>query len=280
MNAILIVDDDRMTRHLLGSILESAGHSVTQAADGAEALERLKQAHFDLMLLDVWMPGMNGLEVLERLRERPDGPRVVVLTSDETPETLLASVRGQAHRFLTKPVQARELIEVVGEELQTPTGLPQIEVLSARPDWVELLVPCHLEVVDRMQSFLGRLDANLSPDVRRAVGQAFRELLANAIEWGGGLDPSRRVRIAYLRTRRMILYRIADPGKGFRFEGLLHAAVGYSAENPIDHVKVREEMGLRPGGFGVLLTRALVDELVYNEAQNEVVFVKYLDEQA
>jgi CheY-like chemotaxis protein len=273
---ILIVDDDRLTRVLLSTILEGGGYGVTAAADGEEALRLSGEKHFDLVLLDIWMPGMSGLEVLDRLQALAGPPRVIILTSDETPETLLAAVRGQASRYLTKPVEAAGLLEVVAEELDAPQR-PRIEVLSARPDWVELSVPCRLEVVDHIQNFLGQLAANLSEDVRRSVGQAFRELLSNAIEWGGALNPERKVHISYLHMRRLILYRISDPGSGFRFEDLDHAAVGYPPDQPLAHVAKREAKGLRPGGFGVLLARALVDELIYNEAQNEVVFVKYLD---
>src|SRR6266702_2526869 len=99
----------------------------------------------------------------------------------------------------------------------------------------------------------------------------------NAIESGGELDPTRKVRIAYLRARRMLLYRIADPGQGFKIEDLTHAAVGHSSSQPIEHVRVSHEKSLRPGGFGILMARAMVDELLYNEVRNEVVFVKYLD---
>jgi anti-sigma regulatory factor (Ser/Thr protein kinase) len=98
----------------------------------------------------------------------------------------------------------------------------------------------------------------------------------NAIEWGGRLDPHRKVRIACLRAKRMLLYRIADPGPGFRLEDLSHAAIAHDGD-PMEHMKIREEKGLRPGGFGLLLVHAKVDELLYNEARNEVVFVKYLD---
>jgi anti-sigma regulatory factor (Ser/Thr protein kinase) len=142
---------------------------------------------------------------------------------------------------------------------------------------VELLVPCDRESAERIQDFLARLDADLPEDVRIAVGQAFRELLMNAIEWGGGLDPRQSVRISCLRARRMLLYRIADPGKGFRFDELSHAALSNPPDRPMEHALTREQKGMRPGGFGLLLARAVVDELLYNEAQNEVVFVKYLD---
>jgi anti-sigma regulatory factor (Ser/Thr protein kinase) len=122
-----------------------------------------------------------------------------------------------------------------------------------------------------------KLDAGLPSDVRESIGRAFRELLMNAVEWGGHLDPNRNVRISCLRTKRMVLYRIADPGPGFSPEKLAHAAISNQDDQPVGHMQVREEKGLRPGGFGLLMTRALVDELIYNEAHNEVVFVKYLD---
>ena len=121
-----------------------------------------------------------------------------------------------------------------------------------------------------------QLVTDLPDDLRDSIGLAFRELLLNAVEWGGKLDPNRKVRIAYVRSSRMLLYRIADPGAGFSFQGLAHAAAGHSPDEPVAHVAVREQLGMRPGGFGIAMSRGLADELIYNEAQNEVIFVKYL----
>jgi anti-sigma regulatory factor (Ser/Thr protein kinase) len=59
--------------------------------------------------------------------------------------------------------------------------------------------------------------------------------------------------------------------------GLSHSALANPSDRPIEHAMEREKKGLRPGGFGLLMTKQKVDELLYNEAQNEVVFVKYLD---
>jgi CheY-like chemotaxis protein len=242
-----------------------------------EALARLVDDAPDLVFLDIWMPGMDGLEVLSRLRDQPSHPKVVVMTADDTSGTLLRAIREQAYRYVTKPVEREDLVALVGEVLASGPEPRPIEVISARPEWVELLVPCDRGTAERIQEFLARLDSDLPEAVRTQVGQAFRELLMNAIEWGGGLDPSKSVRISCLRTRRMVLYRIADPGQGFRLEGLDHSALNNPADRPLEHSRKREEKGLRPGGFGLLMTRQIVDELVYNEARNEVVFVKYLD---
>ena len=106
---ILIVEDDRATRHLLAGLLKAADFSVATAQDGANALRHLKTQSYDLMLLDIWMPRMTGLELLARLRHVPVRPKVVVMTSDDAPETLLQAVRDQAYQYISKPVEPKGL---------------------------------------------------------------------------------------------------------------------------------------------------------------------------
>ena len=279
MNKILIVDDDRITRHLAQKALTDAGFAVSIAEDGVEGLAALGKESFDLLLLDVWMPRMTGLDLLAQLRTHSTRPRVIVMTSDDTPETLLTVVRDQAFRYVHKPVAPAKLLETVREALKAPEP-SHIEVVSARPDWVELVVPCTHEAADRIHAVVMQLGTKLDPKLKDSIAYAFRELLTNAIEWGGKLDPNRKVRVACLRAKRMLIYRIADPGEGFNIENLPHAAIGQPPHDPIAHMQVREEKGIRPGGFGLLMVRESVDELLYNEKRNEVVFVKYLDNEA
>jgi CheY-like chemotaxis protein len=272
---ILVVDDDRTTRHLTRTTLAKAGYAVSVAQDGAEALTRMRGKKFDLVLLDVWMPRMDGLAVLDRMKRLKTRPRVIVMTSDDAPQTVLKAIRRHAYQYVHKPVEPAALLSIVSDALKS-APVPPIEVVSARPDWVELVVPCTREAADRLHAVMAQLETDLPEELRESVGYAFRELLMNAVEWGGKLDPKRTVKISYLRAKRMLLYRIADPGPGFTMEGLDHAAISHP-DNPIEHMEVRENKGLRPGGFGILMVKAKVDELIYNEAQNEVVFVKYLD---
>ena len=276
MKNILIADDDRILRTFVSRLLKKQKYAVATAADGQSAVALLKKKKFDLVLLDLWMPKMNGFEVLAIIRQQPRTPRVVVMTSDETPEAMLRAVKEQAYRYIRKPIDTEQLLEVVEDALEERPEAPPIEVISAKPTWVELLVPCDLDCARRIQLFLEQLKLEISQQARDRVGQAFRELLTNAVEWGGKLDANRKVRVAFVRTPRMLIYRIADPGPGFKFEGLTHAAVGYEGDDPTVHMEEREKKGLRPGGLGIFMTRELVDDLVYNEAQNEVLFVKYL----
>ncbi len=274
---ILVVDDDSQLRSTVTQMLEAAGLEAAGAEGGAQAIEMARRERFDLILADVWMPGMSGIEMLSKLRAEPSPPRAIVMTGYDSPETQLKAIREKACHYITKPFTKEQLVYLVRQVLAAPAAVPPIEVLSARNDWVELLVPCDLACAERINDLIENLKGDLPEDVRQSLGQAFREMVINAIEWGGQLDPRRKVRISCIRGRRMLLYRISDPGTGFRPEDLTHAAVNNPPEDPARHVKARVEKGMRPGGFGMVLARTMVDELIYNEAHNEVVLIKYLD---
>ena len=198
------------------------------------------------------------------------------MTSDDTSDTLLKAIREQAYHYIPKPIDPQELIRLVQDGLSVSRQETFIEVTSATPNWVEILVPCDQKSAGRMRNFVMQLEADLPEDLRETIAMSFYELLANAIEWGGKLDPSKKVRIAFLRFERMLMFRIADPGSGFDMDELEHAALN-NPDDPIAHMSVRENQGLRPGGFGLLMVKTSADELIYNEARNEVAFVKYLD---
>jgi anti-sigma regulatory factor (Ser/Thr protein kinase) len=151
-----------------------------------------------------------------------------------------------------------------------------MEVVSVVPQWVEVRVPCDLSTVSPLQNLLTQLGVDLPPEVGDAISYAFREMLCNAVEYGGRLDPTKRVEVRYVRLKRAVICRIKDPGEGFDYSRLDHAAISNPTNDPLRHASVRDEKGMRAGGFGILLTSQLVDELVYNDRHNEVLFVKYL----
>jgi len=278
---ILIVDDDRASRYILAGLLEAAGHIVDQAADGQDAMGRLDAGAYDIVLLDVGLPDISGLDVLAYARAAASPPIAIMMTADDTPETMLAAIREQAYRYILKPIVPDTIVGAVDDAMANRSAAAlTIEVVSARPEWVELVVPCVLEMADRIQLFVMQLDTTIPLPVRESVAQAFRELMTNAIEWGGKLDPQRKVRIACLRTRRMLLYRIADPGEGFSIGELRHAAINNPPADPLQHAIVREQHGIRPGGLGLMITRSLVDDVIYNEKGNEVMLIKYLDSES
>lgn len=175
-----------------------------------------------------------------------------------------------------EPFIAAELRRAVTDALAGCSAVG-IEIVSAVPEWVELRVPCDLRAIPPLQKLITQLDADLPQEIGEAINYVFREMLSNAVEYGGRLDPAERVEIRFVRLKRAVICQIKDPGDGFDPARLRHAAINNPNDDPLRHASVREEKGLRAGGFGILIASQLVDELVYNERHNELLFVKYLE---
>ena len=149
------------------------------------------------------------------------------------------------------------------------------ELVSATPEWISIIARCDNETADRLVQFFQEI-SDLPLSEKEDVATAFREMLLNAIEHGGNFDPDQYVEVAYYRIYKLVIRRIKDPGQGFSLDEIHHAAVNNPSYDPIRHILFREARGLRPGGYGVLLTKHLVDELLYSEKGNEVLLIKYL----
>src|SRR5688572_17738697 len=148
---VLIVDDDRALRHALAALLTEAGYTVQQAGDGTGAISSLEDDPFDIVLLDIGLPGMSGLDVLERMRASARPPLVIVMTADDTSGTLLEAVRRQAFRYLRKPFAPAAIVEVIEEAIAAaPHADLPIEVVSAKPEWLEIIAPCTLQMTERI----------------------------------------------------------------------------------------------------------------------------------
>jgi two-component system, NarL family, nitrate/nitrite response regulator NarL len=170
---VLIVDDHPLTRDALAALLTAHGFDVAgHAADGEEAVQAARRLQPQLVLLDLSMPGLNGIEALPRLREAAPGAEVVVLTASGTEENLLAAIRGGAAGYLlkTEPPErlvdflhaavqgeaalsgpiARRLVERVRDGSGHDAGVPDAiaQVLSARELEVLLLLDDHLGTDD------------------------------------------------------------------------------------------------------------------------------------
>ncbi|HLG18142.1 MAG TPA: ATP-binding protein [Blastocatellia bacterium] len=274
MSRILVVADNPPLTEMIEKTLGGDGHSVVQAPDAQRGVAVLAEQPVDLVIGDLALQE-NAVAFLERLRRDHENAKCIMMSGDETSDTVIGALRGHVCALLTKPFTAAELRASVNVSLaRCPAA--GIEVVSARTDWVELLIPCDLADVPPLEQLLGRLDADLPEDMREAIAYAFREMLSNAIEHGCNLDPAKRVQVSYVRFRRAIICSIKDPGEGFDPARLEHAAVSNPGDDPVHHLMVREEKGLRPGGFGILMTNQMVDELVYNERHNELMFIKYL----
>ncbi len=273
----LLIGDDPEVKKALSIILAQEGWTLEQSGSLDDALALSRSEHFDLIVTSRETSGKEDVEFLRRIRRVNPHTRIIILTDDSTPADVIASMRERAFGYLSKGFSVETLAETVRTALATPAWDDGIEVMSATPKLITLAVRCNMITAERLLQFMREV-ADLPDEELQSVGLAFREMLLNAMEHGGQFDPEKYVEICYVRTRHMVMARIKDPGDGFTLDEVRHAAIGNPPDDPIAHVIRRNEEGMRPGGYGVMLAKNLVDELIYGEKGNEVLLVKYLPE--
>ena len=118
MAQILIVDDEAGIRESLQGVLEDEGYSTAGIASGEECLELLRKSSFDLLLLDVWLPGIDGLETLEKIRALDDPPEVIMISGHGTIETAVRATKLGAYDFLEKPLSLEKTLILVKHAIE------------------------------------------------------------------------------------------------------------------------------------------------------------------
>ena len=272
----LVVGDDPQLDAQLRRILEPGAWVIQHAPNNAAVLGMVQRRAFDLILTSEKTSGREDIELLRKIRRIRPHTRLIILADESTPGDVITAMRERAFSYFSKPFSSEALALMIQHAIEEPCWDDGIEVVSATPEWIRIRARCDLKTADRVLQFFDEI-AELPDPERGAVGMAFREMLTNAIEHGGRLDPNEQVEISYVRARHMVTCRISDPGEGFTLDEIPHAAIANPADDPVRHVEYRDAQGMRPGGFGVLLAQQLVDELVYNEQGNEVMLIKYLD---
>ena len=272
----LLVGGDSQVGEQLRAILDPGCWALQHALDNATALALATDKTFDLIVTGEKSSGSEDVELLRKLRRIRPHTRLIILAEESTPADIITSMREHAFSYFSKPFSLDALAVMIRRAIEEPCWDDGIDVVSATPEWIRIRARCDLKTADRVLQFFDEI-AELPTRERSTVGAAFREMLTNAIEHGGGLNPDQQVEISYLRARHMVTCQITDPGLGFTLDEIPHAAIANPEDNPLRHMEYREAQGMRPGGYGVLLTQRLVDELMYSERGNEVTLVKYLD---
>jgi anti-sigma regulatory factor (Ser/Thr protein kinase) len=246
------------------------------AAGHADALRCLRARAFGVVITSAYNAVEEGLAFLEEIRSIRPGIRCIVLAHKSTPSEVIAALRARVFAFFSPPFDTHEIANLAAGAASDNQSRDDIEILSARPGWVSLRVNSRLVTAERLMSFAKELSAQLPEDARHEILQALREILLNAMEHGAAFNPEQVVEVTAIRTKRAMVFRVRDPGAGFRQESISHAA-NHSSPDPTAHLTQREEEGMRAGGYGLLLAAGTVDELIYNEIGNEAVLIKYLD---
>ena len=274
--SVLVVDDEAPMRAFLEKLLAGRGYAVTAVADGPSALAELDRRPYDVMALDLRLPGPNGKEVLACARAEHPAVAVIVMTAYPSEESVVGCMSQGAVRFLIKPFTAGEFLRAVSGATQdrraSAAAEPSLTVQSGLRDWVELTAPSRQEYLARLENFVDALyDTRLAAAEKEDIKIAVSELVANAMEWGNKGDRSRRVTVCYCLFPEEIVFKIEDEGEGFS-----PAGVPDPVGNPVAHLLERLRQGKRVGGYGLHIARKVMDKVVYNEKGNVVILSKRL----
>src|ERR1035438_213193 len=253
MSKVLLIGKDSEATRSVAQALRNKDCPSECAYGGADAIRRLRHESFDVLITDPETTIEEDLALIEEVRQIRPGVKTIVLAPHATPEEVIATLRARVFVCIGAPV----------------------EVLSAQPHWVSLRANCRMLTAERVVSFLRELCSELSEDTRNDVMLAFREILLNAMEHGAAFNRHKVVEVSAVRTERTIVFYVRDPGAGFSRDAIAHAAVANAPDDPSAHIEHRDELGMRPGGYGILLAQGIVDELMYSEVGNEVLLIKH-----
>ncbi len=270
--AVLIVEDDADQNEMLAQLLLRRGFSVVQTYTGNEGVTKAREQPPDLLLLDLMLPDIDGFEVCESLRSHRETNLIPIVMATALAESnhRLRGFRVGANCYVIKPYTMEQIYDAVESALAWKQKMIQGRVQGEFSFELASETTYLIEVNNLLSQLL-----LITPLDEKSAGQLCRALLEmgqNAIEWGNRNQVDKLVKITYRLHPDRVELAIRDQGGGFDPKRLPHAA---QENDPIMHLNIREVLGLREGGFGLLIGRGLVDELRHNETGNEVTLIKH-----
>lgn len=230
MRRILIAEDEPRIASFLEKGLQANGFTTTVTDDGRDALHMADSDDFDLLILDVGLPGMDGFSVLRELRSRGRRLPVVILTARDSVEDTVAGLEGGADDYVPKPFRFEELLARVRARLREDR-VPETTVLRVGPASLDLRTR-RLTIDDRMVELTAREFAMAEMFFRHPGQVLSREQLLSHI-WGYDYDPGSNVVEVYIRYLRQ---KLGEPwittvrGMGYRLEQAAAKAQGEPAD--------------------------------------------------
>lgn len=221
MARILIVEDEERIAAFVAKGLRADGHTTAVAADGHEGLDRALSGDFDLVVLDIGLPGMDGFEVLDQLRSQGSRVPVIVLTARDSVGDTVSALEGGADDYMPKPFRFAELLARIRLRLRTHAGpAPADDVLEH--GGVRLDLRTRRATADHREVELSAREFALAEMFMVNAGQVLsREQLLDHV-WGLDFDPGSNVvdvYVGYLRKKLGAGSITTVRGMGYRFEG-------------------------------------------------------------
>ena len=152
MTKILIIDDDAELRKTVSDVLNAAGYSTDMAVSGNEALEKIVSEKYDIALLDMMMPGRDGMDVLMDMRKLRPSTRVIMITAFATIENAVTSIKKGAHDYISKPFKIMDLINTVKRTVEETKFENNVKKLNIEHTLNSLSNPIRRNVIHLIKS--------------------------------------------------------------------------------------------------------------------------------
>lgn len=271
MGTALIVEDHPDQAQMVAGLLRFNNFEPMIAGTGESGLTLARQHSPDVVILDLMLPDISGFDVCRRLRSDRATmlTPVVMLTALGDATNRLQGFRVGANAYVTKPYAIQDLIDAIATARAWRSEIDKGKLQGE----IHVELNSEITLLQELNDFLLSL-CQTTPLVEEQVmhlRQAVMEMAQNAIEWGNRHQSDRLVNFTYRVYEDHVEIIIRDQGAGFDRGNIPHAAL---ADDPFSHLDVRDKLGLRSGGFGLLICQGMVDELRYNNVGNEVTLVK------
>jgi DNA-binding response OmpR family regulator len=268
----LIVEDEPDMADVLARICRLRHIEPSILHVGNPAPDWVRQHHPDVVLLDLMLPDRDGFSVCQEIKldRATNLTPIVMVTAMGRREDLIHGLTVGANEYIQKPFEIEELDAAIDRALAWHDELRR----SGAQGEVHFEMKSDTQLLNDLNHMLSSLllYTPLSADQAHQLTTAVREMGVNAMEWGHRKRVDLVVTVKYRIEADRVVVTVKDTGPGFNRQNLAHAA---DIDDPVKHIDVRESLGLRVGGFGILMTKGLVDEMDYNQAGNEVRLVKY-----
>ncbi len=274
---VLLIESSMVPHSPLVELFDPTLWSVTYARDNESAIQLAKAQAFDLILTNAETTCSEDTVVLQRLRSVRPHTRIIILAQEFLPGDVLKAIQNHAFSCFSMPIAKPDLRKMIEQSLKEPVWDDGIELIQGSPEYVVLAVRCDLATLERLMHFM-RESLPLPTVECEEVAFAFREVMLNAMEHGGHFDPREFVEVCYLKSKRMVMCRVKDPGEGFSMQEILDAENDEPLEKYALQAKTQtwDKMKLPPRGLGILMARKFLDDLIFNAKGNEAFLVKYL----
>jgi DNA-binding response OmpR family regulator len=274
---VLIVDDERDVNDMLAALIKARDFSSIQVYTGSQVASAVSQHSPDLILLDLMLPDLDGFAVCDQLKRNRETNLipVILVTALNEPSHRATGIRVGANGYLSKPFTPDQLFDAVDRAMAWRKEHEQLGTAGE----INFDIRSEAAYLSQVNDLLSDLFAH-TPLTERQIKdlrQVVMEMGGNAIEWGHRKNADLVLTIVYRISSDAVTLIIRDQGPGFDPAKLPHAA---SDDDPIGHLDIRNDLGIREGGFGIMLARGLVDEFHYNDRGNEVTLIKRFEPNA